>query len=330
MRIGFLGAGNIAHVVAQTLGQMPGVELYAVAARDGGRARDFAAAHGFAKAYAGYQALVEDSQVELIYLSTTIAHHAAQMRLCIEAGKPVLCEKAFTTTAAEARAVLALAREKKVFVGEAIWPRYMPMASTIRGLVDGGRLGEVVSLQANLGYPVGHLPRLDSPALSGGALLDIGVYPLTFASICFGDEVDSFESSAVFSPSGVDVQSMTQLAYKNGRTAYLFTTSRSLTNRTGTICGTEGYAVVDNINNLRGVTLYNGDNAPVEHIPAPPQISGYEYQFEAAMAAIRAGQTECAQMPHERIIGTMALMDAIRHRWGMFYPGENEERENQV
>ena len=322
MNIAFLGAGKIAHTVARTLTQVPSLTLYAVAARDKDRAQAFADQYGFRKAYGSYEEMLADPKVELVYISTVNNLHAEHMKMCIRAKKPVLCEKPFTSTAREAREVLGLAEQEKVFVAEAIWPRYVPLAETIVNLVNSGRLGNIVSLQANLGYPVSHVPRVDRMDLSGGALLDIGVYTLTFASLCFGDEVVSFDSTVQKSPTGVDQQSMVQLQYANGRRAYLLSSSLTPTDRTGVIYGTEGYAVVYNVNNYQGVDIYNADNELVEQIRAPKQVSGYEHQFLVSADAIRQGQLQCAQMPHEQIIRIMALMDSIRHSWGMYYPGE--------
>ena len=322
MKIAFLGAGKFARQIVLTLKQMEDVQLYAVAARDGDKAEAFAKEFGFEKWYGSYEEMLCDDAVEFVYINTTISHHAAQMEMCINAGKPVLCEKSFTSTAAECRRVLALAAQKGIFVGEALWTRYMPMAETIREITDSGRLGKIVSLHANLGYPVGHLERLNSLDLAGGALLDIGIYPLAFALICFGDDIESFQSSALMSATGVDRQSTTQLLYANGRRAYLFCTSISVTDRSGTVFGTEGCMVVENINNFRKIEIFDDKNNLVERIHAPEQISGYEYQFVSAMSAIRDGKIECADLPHTQIISTMELMDRIRHSWGMYYPEE--------
>ena len=324
MRIAFLGAGKIAGVVVETLRRMEDeLQLYAVAARDAERAEAFAKEFGFEKSYGSYEEMLRDDGVELVYINTPHSHHAIHMEMCINAGKPVLCEKPFTTTAAESRRVLALAEQKGVFAEEALWSRYAPLAETVRDVVNSGRLGKIVSLHANLGYNVGHLERLNSLNLSGGALLDIGVYPLTFASICFGNDVESFQSTALMSASGVDQQSITQLLYTNGRRAYIFCTSISLTDRSGSVYGTEGCAVVDNVNNFQKIEIFNAKNELVEIIHAPEQISGYEYQFRSAMSAIREGKLECAELPHAQIVITMELMDRIRHSWGMYYPAEN-------
>ena len=322
MNISFIGAGLIARKVVNTLKKMEGVNLYAVSARDKGRAELFAREFGFEKSFGSYEEMLLDDNVGLVYINTTISHHAKHIEMCVNAGRPSLCEKAFTTTATEARRILSLSSEKRIFVGEALWTRYMPMAKTVRDIVNSGRLGEIVSLHANLGYPVGHLERLQSPELSGGALLDIGVYTLAFAELCFGDNIQSFSSTAEMSASGVDRSSYTCITYMNGRKAYLFSTFDSLSDRRGAIYGVDGYLVVENINNFEEIDIYNKDNILIERIKAPEQISGYEYQFECADSAIQNGEIECEEWSHKEIITLMEQMDNIRHSWGMYYPGE--------
>ncbi len=322
MKIGILGAGKIAAFVVETLRRMDGVELAAVAARDLGRAKTFAADHGVQRAYGSYLELAEDVDVELIYITTTIAQHREHMRLCIEHGKAVMCEKAFTLNAKEAREVLDLAKSKGVFVAEAIWPRYMPMQRTLRDLVQSGKLGEIQSLTANLGYPVSGVPRLTDPALGGGSLLDIGIYPLTFASICFGDDIVGTSASAKIGETGVDLESSIELRYADGRRAYIMNTCLTPTDRTGVIYGDQGYAVVENTNNYESVAIFNAANEMVERIERPEQITGYEYQFECAIKAIDEGKIECAEMPHSETIRMMELMDTLRAQMGVKYPGE--------
>ncbi len=176
--VGIMGAGNIAGVMADTLNKMKGVRLYAVASREKVKADVFAGKYGCKKAYGSYEELVTDKKADLIYIATPHSEHFANARLCIEHGKPVLCEKAFTANAAQAEELIKLSEEKGVFLAEAIWTRYMPMLSTIREVLGSGVIGEPKTLTANLGYVIDNVPRLLEPALAGGALLDVGVYTL--------------------------------------------------------------------------------------------------------------------------------------------------------
>ncbi|MDD3920856.1 MAG: Gfo/Idh/MocA family oxidoreductase [Eubacteriales bacterium] len=321
-KLGILGAGSIARMMATTVSHMSNVEAYAVAARDGARAEAFRQEFGFTKAYGSYEAMLSDPEVDLVYIATPHSHHAQHAMLCIEAGKHVLCEKAFTVTAKQAEDVLRAGEAKGVLVTEAIWPRYMPMANTIREFLQSGKIGKITGLSANLGYPVYSVPRIQDPALAGGALLDVGVYALTFASMFFGDDVNNISSTAVMNDRGVDTCNSVTLTYEDGRIAMLHSNVISVTDRQGIFYGETGFAVVDNINNFERLTIYDSSYKPVDRIERPPQITGYEYEVESAIRAIREGRTECPEMPHEETIRIMALMDEIRHSWGLYYPGE--------
>lgn len=227
----------------------------------------------------------------------------------------ILCEKAFTRTAEEARSVLALAAEKKLLVTEAIWPRYMPMAQTLREFSSSGKLGKIRALTCNLGYPVSHVARIKDPALAGGALLDVGVYTLNFAALILGRDIRKVSSCACFSDRGVDLQGSATIGYGDGSMASVFFSVLSPTDRLGAIYGEIGYALVENINNFISLRVFDSDHNLVEEIMRPPQLTGFEYELTAAIDAIRQGLIECPQMPHSETIFIMELMDEIRRKW---------------
>jgi len=320
-----LGAGSISNMLGITVQKMDTVNAYAVASRDLGRAQSIARKYGFEKSYASYEEMLSDPEVDLVYIATPHSHHAEHVRLCLEAGKHVLCEKAFTVTAAEARSITALAKEKKLLLTEAIWPRYMPMAKTLQDFVKSEKIGKIHSLTCNLGYPIAHIERIQNPELAGGALLDVGVYTLTFASIIMGDDIMDITTTAVMNDRGVDMKSTTTLTYSDGRISSLFSSALGPTDRMGILYGETGYAIVNNINNFESLKVYNADHVLVEQIDRPEQITGYEYEVQAAADAISAGELECADMPHDESIFIMELMDKIRHCWGMWYPGEKDQ-----
>jgi predicted dehydrogenase len=322
IRFAILGPGAISVDIANTVSKMECVEMYAVGSRDKARAEKFASEHGFKRSYGSYGEMLSDPDVELVYIATPISCHREHITACLASGKHVLCEKAFTINAAEAREVCALSRDKKLLLAEAIWPRYMPMASTIRELVSSGKIGKPLALMANLCYPVWHLERLREPKLGGGCLLDIGVYPLTFASIAFGDNVKKITASAMMSDTGVDAQDYILLEYEDGKTANLYASAVNPSDRNGVIYGETGYAIVGNVNNYEGIHIFDNDNREVEAICRPLQITGYEYEIQAAVDAIRSGVVECEQMPHSETIYMMELMDKIRSIWGLKFPME--------
>ncbi len=323
MKVGILSAGNIAGVMADTISKMDdSIELYAVGARDLKKAEEFAAKWKMKKAYGSYEELAADPEVDLIYVATPHSHHFQHAKLCIEHGKAVLVEKAFCANAKEARELLALAEEKHVLATEAIWTRYMPSRKLIDDLIASGIIGEVTSLQANLGYPLKHIERMREPSLAGGALLDLGVYPINFASMAFDDRVKRVNASCVKLETNVDAQDSIVLEFEDGRVAYLYATMLAMTDREGVITGTEGYIEVQNINNPEEIRIYNTKRELVKTVSVPKQISGYEYEVLACQKALQEGRTECEEMPHSETIRVMELMDSIRKQLDVTFPFE--------
>lgn len=323
--IGIMGTGNIAGVMAATVKKMKNVTLYAVASREQVRADVFAGKYGCKKAYGSYEELVLDKKVDLVYIATPHSEHYENMKLCIENGKPVLCEKAFTANAVQAEEILKLAKEKGVLVAEAMWTRYMPMLETIRKVLGSGVIGEAKMLTANLGYVINGVKRLQDPALAGGALLDVGVYTLNFASMIFGDEIEKVNSFCTYTETGVDEQNSMTLQYRDGRVAVLNSSMISQSDRMGIIHGTKGYAVVNNINNFESISVYDTNYQQIAVYKRPKQISGYEYEVEACIRALEKKETECAEMPHSEILRMMKLMDSLRKEWGIVFPFEEKD-----
>ncbi len=324
MNISILGAGSIAGVMATTLQPLKDVTCYAVASRDKNRAQVFADKFGFAKAYGSYKDMLEDPEVQLVYIATPHSHHYEHIRMCLDHGKHVLCEKAFTANAKQAEEVLRLAESKGLLLTEAMWIRYMPMAKTIIEVVNSGIIGRPTSLSANLGYPLEHSERMVKPALAGGALLDLGVYILNFATMVFGNEIESIAANCVRYRSGVDAQETIMLTYRDGRMATLYATMLAQTDRRGLINGTNGYIEIDNINNFEAMRVYNLERRVVAEYAAPMQVTGYEYEIQSAMRAINEGQIECPEMTHYDTLYIMQLMDNIRAAWNLRFPYEVE------
>lgn len=315
MNIGILGAGRIAITMANTVNGMDDVNLYAVASRDLERAKDFAQEYKAEKAYGSYEEMVSDEKVDLVYIATPHSHHLEHIKLAADHGKAILCEKAFTMDAKEAIEAYAYAKEKNVLLAEAMWVRYMPMTKTLQKLIGEKRIGDVVGLTANLGYAVMFKERLMKPELGGGALLDLGVYTLNFATTVIGDEVKKIDSTAVMHETGVDRQEFVTLTYENGVMAGLYNTAQTITDRKGVIYGTKGYIVVDNINNYEAFHIYNQKHELEETIERPQQITGFEYQVNACKRALSEGKLECEEMPHEHSIKIMQMIDEIRNCW---------------
>lgn len=259
LNVAIMGAGNIGGIMADTLNKMKNVRCYAIGSRSKEKAESFAKKHGCKKAYGSYEQLAADKKVDLVYIATPHSEHYEHAKLCIEHGKPVLCEKAFTANAAQAEDLLAFAKERNVLITEAIWTRYMPMLQTIKDVLDSGAIGVPTMLTANLGYAINGVARLNDPALAGGALLDVGVYALNFASMIFSSAVEKMTSVCTYTKTGVDEQNSITLVFEGGRMAVLNSSMLSISDRKGIIYGTKGFAVVENINNFESITVYGSD-----------------------------------------------------------------------
>lgn len=323
MKIGIIGAGWIADMMGKTLSGLSaekGLEKYAVAARDLGRAKDFAARWGFEKAYGSYKELADDPDVELIYIATPHSHHYEHSKLCIEAGKPVLCEKAFTANAREAEDLINFAHKKGVFITEAIWTRYIPLSLKVKEIIDSGEIGEPRLLNASLCYQMDQKERILRPDLCGGALLDLGVYSINFARMYFGSDIKSTVSACTKFSTGMDCHNSISLTYNDGRMANIQASAGCLCNREGLICGTTGYIVLENINCPEKVTVYHDYKPTADYLPLPDQVTGYEYQVFACKEALEKGLIESPYMPHDETIAVMKQMDALRKEWGIVYP----------
>lgn len=322
MKMAILGAGSIARTMAATINKMEEVTSYAVASRDFKKAEDFAKEFGFVKSYGSYDEMLSDPEVELVYVATPHSHHYEHVKLCLNHGKHVLCEKAFAINAKQAIEMFNLAEEKKLFLTEAIWTRYLPLRQTIDEIIRSGIIGKVSMLTANLGYVINHVPRLVDPALAGGALLDLGVYPINFALMSFGSDIEKITSTAVITDKGIDSQNSITFVYKDGKMAVLQSTMLSLTDRQGIISGSKGFIIVENINNYKWIKVYDINRKELASYEAPKQITGYEYEVRAAIRSIKEGKLECEEMPHAESIKVMQIMDALRQEWGVIYPGE--------
>ena len=321
MNVGILGAGGIARKMALTLNGMEGANAYAVASRDLQKAQTFAKEEHVEKAYGSYEEMLADEKVDLVYVATPHSHHLEHAKLCISYGKPVLCEKAFTANAKQARELLEYAKEKQVFVTEAIWTRYMPSRKIISEILESGELGELQLLSANLGYELSGVERLIKPELAGGALLDLGVYPINFASMFFGNEIEKVTSTCVKLESGMDAEDAMIFTYKDGRLATLHAGMLAATEQYGMIYGTKGYLIAHNINNIDKIEVFTKDRELVRSIEVPKQITGYEYEVLACKKALEEGRIECPEMPHEETLKMMNWMDQIRAQFGIVFPG---------
>ena len=321
MNIGILGAGGIARTMAATVAETNDTKVLAIGSRTLEKAQEFAAEFDIPTSYGSYEELAADDRLDLIYIATPHSRHFEDCMICIQNGRNVLCEKAFTANKKQAEELFKTAKEKNVFICEAIWTRFIPMRKTLDDILKSGIIGEITSLTANLGYPISHLDRLVKPELAGGALLDLGVYTLNFAVMAFGKDIADIKSVCTKNEYGVDMHNSIILTYSDGKTALLHSNCQCALDRKGIIYGTKGRIEFHNINNCEGIDVIL-NNGIQKHYPTPPQISGYEYEVIASLKAISEGKKQCDEMTHEETLFIMEIMDKLRSDWGIIYPFE--------
>jgi len=301
LRVGIIGAGWIAEKAAITLNGLDNCECYAIASRSQEKAEAFSKKWETTKAYGSYSELIADPDVDLVYIATPHSHHYDVTREALLAGKPCLVEKAFMANYRQAKEIVGLAHERKVFLAEAIWTRYQPVVNMVRELIDNGVIGTPRLVTATLGY-------------------SLGVYTLNFVRMFFPSEIINMESLCVKSDTGMDITNAISLVLANGMLCNLQSSASCVGDNIGVIAGTDGNLIIDNINNPQKITINGHDRTFVETLYVPKQITGYEYQFLACRKALADGLLEPVEMPHAETLYIMQLMDSLRRKWGVRYP----------
>lgn len=323
VRWGILGPGKIAAKFAAGLKILPDAELTAVGSRSKERAETFGKEWNVPRRHTSYEALAADPDVDIVYVATPHVFHKTHSLLCLDAGKAVLCEKPFTINAREAAEVVGRAREKKLFLMEAMWSRFVPAHVEARKLLDRGVIGEPRMLAADFGFRAQVNPqgRLFAPELGGGALLDVGVYPVSLASMIFG-EPQRTATLATLGETGVDEQCAAVLGWDNGALAVVRAAVRTTTAQEAEIAGTEGQLRLhspwwraDKVS----VVLPGKEPLVVER---PYEGNGYECEAAEAGARLRAGEIESPLLPLDETVAVMRTLDRLRAAWGLKYPGE--------
>lgn len=319
-RIGIIGAGWIAAKMAKALAPLKDIETYAIASRSMEKAEEFARNHNIPRAYGSYEAMLGDPDIDLVYIATPHSHHFEHSMMALEYGKPVLVEKAFTANASQAEKLISTAREKGLFIAEAIWTRYMPLSHKVKEIMDSGIIGEPRVMTATLCYMMESKERIIRPELCGGALLDLGVYALNFARMYFGTDIVRTVSNCHLGPTGVDMHECISLSFADGKMANLQSGALCLNDRQGIISGTEGYIRIDNINCPESIEVWRNYELVQKFAKPDDMINGYEYQVIECKRCIEAGLIGSPMMPHEESISIMKQMDALREEWGVKYP----------
>ncbi len=324
---GIIGAGIIAEKMADALHQNPGSKLLAVASKTLTRAENFAEKNKVPKA-CSYDEIVNNNDIDIIYVATTHNFHFKNAKLALEHGKHVLIEKAFTVNAQEALSLAELASDKNLFLMEAIWVRFLPSYKLLKKMLMDGIIGDIKQINVSFGnfVPPMYEKRLTDPALAGGVTLDMGIYPISFVCYMLGELPTDVKSMTRFSDLGVDEISDYLFKFPSGSMSTISTSHKLLMKNTAMIYGTKGYIEYPDFQEGDKFFLHNhnGTNEikSIEEIVEKNHKNGFIYQVEEVVRCISDGKTESSIIPVQETVDIMKLMDGMRTDWGFKYPFE--------
>ncbi len=312
-----MGAGKIAHAFANALASEENSVSYAVASRSEEKAAAFAEKYGFEKHYGSYEAMVNDPDVDIVYVATPMSCHYENVKLCFEHGKNVLCEKSITMDSTEARELVSIAREKNLFFMEAMWTKCLPAFLQAKKWIADGKIGTTEYIKADFcnSLKIDMTDRLFRYDLGGGALLDLGVYPITFALAFLGNKPDKVISYARFGRDNVDYDGTVILKYPNAVASLDMGFEMQSQNRADIIGSKGRIAFGDCFFMTQTVKLYDENGVLAEEKNFPHICNGYEYEITEANHALRAGEKESRLNPIEDTLAVMEIMDECRRLW---------------
>jgi predicted dehydrogenase len=324
VRWGVIGTGGIASTFVRDLRLLSDAAAVAVGSRRQETADEFAHAHGVERAHPSYEALVDDPDVDVVYVATPHPGHHAAARLAIEAGKPVLVEKPFTLNADEAADLVAAARSRGVFLMEAMWTRFLPHIVRLRELLASGALGEIRTVTAEHGQWFAPDPqhRLFAPELGGGALLDLGIYPVSFASMVLGQPS---RVTAVSEPAftGVDATTSVLLEHDSGAHGVVTTTLAAVGANDASVVGTDARIEIDQVwYSPSSFSLLGRDGTVLERFDEPHDGHGLRHEAAEVARCLREGRPESDVMPLDETVAIMRTLDEIRRQIDLVYPGD--------
>lgn len=321
IRWGILGTGKIARAFANALKDTPDAVLAAVGSRSSDSAAAFGAEFGVVHTYGSYEALAAAPGIDIVYIATPHPMHAENATLLLHAGKAVLCEKPFTMNRREAEQVIALARAKNLFLMEAMWTRFMPALAEVKRVIASGEIGPVQHIMADFGFAASKDPahRVNNPDLGGGALLDLGIYPLSISAALLGP-VASVRASAELGETGVDLQTSFTLMHEGGGMSVCSCSFKARTPAELTVAGELGFVRMNSqFHRTTSVTVWLTDGA-TRTIETPFLGNGYVHEAIEAGRCLRAGLIESPDMTHDETRALMSVMDSIRAQIGVRYP----------
>jgi dihydrodiol dehydrogenase / D-xylose 1-dehydrogenase (NADP) len=321
IRWGIIGLGGIAKQMAEAIRGTKSSELYAVASKLVDRARTFTETFDVRKVYGSYEELVGDPDVDVIYIANLHTQHFETAKLALMGGKAVLCEKPLTINAKQAEELISIAQRNNVFFMEAMWMKFNPSLNKLKEIISEGSIGQVVKIEADFSvvFPPDSNRRL--PEFAGGALLDLGIYPITFAKWIVGRLPDTIHSKCILTSTGVDGLDSVTLEWQTGEKAELSFGMDRIGTLSAKIIGTDGYIEVSPpFHGAEKISVHHSQE--VKEFSMPFRVNGYEYEVEEVMRCLDRGLKESPIMPLKDTLETMKLMDGLRSEWGIIYPGE--------
>lgn len=315
LRVGILGCGTIAAKIADSLKDNKKAVIAGVASRERNKAKKFAAAHcPDAKVFTGYEKLAASDEIDLVYIATPNTYHYEHAIMCVKEYKNILVEKPFAMSKAEADSIFFEAKNRGVFVAEAMWTSYQPLHIKALEWIEKGKIGAVKYVSANLGYDIASVPRLNSPILGGGSYLDLGVYTTNFALSFMGNDIKVSRVFARRLSSGIDRDTTYSMESEDGSIlGNFYVTMCADTDKDGVVVGEKGKIKFSNINNYRKIALYSNDDTLLEEAEADKDyLHGYVYEFESCAKAISKGLIQAPEMPWSRTTRIAQINDTVR------------------
>jgi predicted dehydrogenase len=322
IRWGILGTGLIANKFACAIQGLPDAHLLAVGSRAAGTVDKFAQTFRIPNRHPSYEKLANDPEVDVVYVATPHPFHMENTILCLNAGKAVLCEKPFEINAVRAKRMIDAARDKKLFLMEAMWTRFLPIIAQVRDWLSREAIGRVRILQADFGFTGDWTPehRLLNPQLAGGALLDVGVYTVSLASMVFGRPPEKIASLAHIGKTGVDEQAAMTFRYDDGQLAVLSCAVKTQTPQQAVIAGTKGTITIHSPFWSATTATISIKGKKDQTVKIPHRCNGFEYEAQEVMQCLRAGKLESDCLPLDETLEIVKTMDQIREQWPLKYP----------
>ncbi|MDF2908287.1 MAG: oxidoreductase domain protein [Herbinix sp.] len=323
---GIIGAGQIAIKFATALNSLDHTELTAIASRDLNKAENFATRFHIRKAYGSYEEIIRDPEIDVIYIGTPHTEHKAHAKLCMEAGKAVLCEKPFTLNYSEAKELVDLAKSCNVFLMEAMWTKFLPATRIVKQWINNKLIGEIKYINISFGFRTEYDPgsRLYNPSLGGGALLDVGVYPISYVIHLMERLPDMISSNAHLGQSKVDELNVITFQYNEGMLASISSAISAVTGNDAVIIGERGRIVIPNFWTAESAEVYDANGKLMDSFFHPFTSNGYVYEAEEVNRCIVEGKKQSDIIPLSDTLAIMKILDEIRANWGLVYPSERK------